>query len=122
MIQKKTKKSKKNVQELNEQPEQAEAKEITVDLPKEAKIAAENLDSNKDSVKPKKDAKKDDVKVTILAESLKVEHLGKVIVEGELGGRCRPNGSTWTMNKARVEITLEKADATKWPSLFVVEA
>jgi prefoldin subunit 5 len=74
------------------------------------------------SVAVPKDAKKDDVKVTILAESLKVEHLGKVIVEGELGGRCRPNGSTWTMNKARVEITLEKADATKWPSLFVVEA
>lgn len=74
------------------------------------------------SVKVPKGAQKSDVKVTILAENLKVEHLGKVILEGELGGRCSPSGSTWTMNNGRVEITLEKGDATRWPSLFVVEA
>lgn len=74
------------------------------------------------SVAMPKGAQKGDVKVTILAENLKVEHLQKVIVQGELGGRCSPNGSTWTMNNGRVEVTLEKADATRWPSLFVVEA
>jgi len=75
------------------------------------------------SVKMPAKAQKGDVKVTILAENLKVEHKGKVIVEGELGGRCSPSGSTWTMNNGRVEITLEKGDSkTRWPSLFVVEA
>lgn len=74
------------------------------------------------SVKMPKGAQKGEVKVTILAENLKVEHKGKVIVEGELGGRCSPSGSTWTMNNGRVEVTLEKGDATPWPSLFVVEA
>jgi len=74
------------------------------------------------SVKVPKGAQKSDVKVTILAENLKVEHLGKVILEGELGGRCSPSGSTWTMDNGRVVITLEKGDATRWPSLFVVEA
>jgi len=73
------------------------------------------------SVKVPKGAAENDVKVTILAENLKVEHLGKVILEGELGGRCSPSGSTWTMNNGRVEITLEKGDATKWASLFVEE-
>jgi|EP00427_Karlodinium_veneficum_P050769 prefoldin subunit 5 len=66
-------------------------------------------------------AAKSDIKVTILADSLRVEHSGKVLVEGELGGRCSPNGSTWTMNSGRVEVTLEKADSTRWPSLFVEE-
>jgi prefoldin subunit 5 len=74
------------------------------------------------SVKVPSGAQKNDVKVTILADRIKVEHAGKVVVEGELGGRCSPNGSTWTMNNGRVEITLVKADATRWPSLFVVEA
>lgn len=74
------------------------------------------------SVRMPKGATKGEVKVTILAESIKVEHSGKVILEGELGGRCGPSGSTWTMNNGRVEITLEKGDSTRWPSLFVVEA
>ncbi|CAE8641075.1 unnamed protein product [Polarella glacialis] len=71
------------------------------------------------SVRMPKDAQKADVKVTILAESLKVEHAGKVIVEGDLTGKCSPNGSTWTMTGSRVEISLEKADATvQWGELF----
>jgi prefoldin subunit 5 len=73
------------------------------------------------SVSVPADAAKSDIKVTILADSLRVEHSGKVLVKGELGGRCSPNGSTWTMNNGRVEVTLEKADATRWPSLFVEE-
>lgn len=63
-------------------------------------------------------AQKSDIKVTILAESIKVEHSGKVVLEGQLAGKCSPNGSTWTMNKGKVEVTLEKADSTSWPSLF----
>lgn len=70
------------------------------------------------SVRMPKDAQKAEVKVTILADSLKVEHAGQVILEGELAGKCSPNGSTWTMTGSRVEITLEKAEAKDWPSLF----
>eukprot|EP00440_Ansanella_granifera_P073403 gb/GFBE01079651.1/.p1 GENE.gb/GFBE01079651.1/~~gb/GFBE01079651.1/.p1 ORF type:complete len:307 (+),score=102.24 gb/GFBE01079651.1/:1-921(+) len=70
------------------------------------------------SVRMPKDAQKSDVKVTILADSLKVEHLGKVLLQGDLAGKCSPNGSTWTMTGSRVEITLEKADQTAWPALF----
>eukprot|EP00747_Dinoflagellata_sp_TGD_P165069 gnl/TRDRNA2_/TRDRNA2_185876_c0_seq1.p1 gnl/TRDRNA2_/TRDRNA2_185876_c0~~gnl/TRDRNA2_/TRDRNA2_185876_c0_seq1.p1 ORF type:complete len:318 (+),score=76.32 gnl/TRDRNA2_/TRDRNA2_185876_c0_seq1:49-1002(+) len=64
-------------------------------------------------------SKKEDVKVTILVDSLRVEHAGKVIVEGELGGKCSPNGSTWTMNNGRVEVSLEKVDSAVWPNIFV---
>jgi len=63
-------------------------------------------------------AEKADLKVTILADMLKVEHAGKVLVAGQLAAKCSPNGSTWTMGKGRVEISLEKADAEQWPSLF----
>lgn len=67
-------------------------------------------------------AQKTEVKVTILVDSLRIEHAGKVILEGELAGRCSPSGSTWTMNNSRVEVTLEKADATPWASLFAEES
>lgn len=63
-------------------------------------------------------AVKSEVKVTILAESLKVEHSGKPILEGQLAEKCSPNGSTWTMGKGRVDVSLEKAEAAQWPSLF----
>mmetsp|Transcript_50271 Transcript_50271/g.144903 ORF Transcript_50271/g.144903 Transcript_50271/m.144903 type:complete len:313 (-) Transcript_50271:92-1030(-) len=65
-----------------------------------------------------KDAQKSDVKVTILAESVKIEHSGKVLREGRLAAKCSPNGSTWTIGKGRVEISLEKAEAAQWPMLF----
>lgn len=70
------------------------------------------------SVRLPKDAQKADVKVTILADFLKVEHCGKVLLDGELSGKCSPNGSTWTMTGSRVEITLVKAEPAQWPSLF----
>mmetsp|Transcript_43388 Transcript_43388/g.77882 ORF Transcript_43388/g.77882 Transcript_43388/m.77882 type:complete len:320 (+) Transcript_43388:133-1092(+) len=73
------------------------------------------------SVPVPKGAQKTEVKVTILVDSLRIEHSGKVLLEGELAGRCSPNGSTWTMNAGRVEVTLEKADETRWPSLFATE-
>jgi prefoldin subunit 5 len=63
-------------------------------------------------------AQKSEVKVTILADSIKVEHLGKVLLQGSLAGKVSPNGSTWTMTGSRVEITLEKAEQTQWASLF----
>lgn len=70
------------------------------------------------SVRVPKDAKKEDIKVTILADSIKVEHEGKILLAGSFAGKCSPNGSTWTMTGSRVEITLVKASADKWPSLF----
>lgn len=70
------------------------------------------------SVPVPKGAQKSDVKVTILMESLKVEHSGKVLLEGDLAGKCSPGGSTWTMTGQKVEITLEKGEARQWPSLF----
>jgi len=73
------------------------------------------------SVKMPKGAQKTEVKVVILADSLRIEHSGKVFLEGELAGRCSPDGSTWTMNSGRVEVTLEKAESTQWPSLFQAE-
>jgi len=70
------------------------------------------------SVKLPEGAKKDDVKVTILAGSIKVEHSGQVLIAGQLAAQCSPNGSTWTMSKNRVDLSLEKAEAEQWPSLF----
>jgi len=64
-------------------------------------------------------ATKAQLKVSIAARKLKVEHLGSVLAEGQLAGTCCPEGSTWTMSKGRVVISLEKADPRPWPRLFV---
>jgi len=64
-------------------------------------------------------ATKADVKVVIQAQSLKVMHNGEVIAEGKLGGGCQPGGSTWTISRGRVVISLEKANSRPWASLFV---
>jgi len=63
-------------------------------------------------------AHKAHVKVTILADSLRVEHAGDVLLEGSLSLKCSPGGSTWTMNNCRIEISLEKLEPQTWPSLF----
>lgn len=72
------------------------------------------------SVRLPKDAQKSDIKVTILADSLKVEHSGKVLLEGELSGKCSPDGSTWTLTGSRVEVTLVKSEPSTWASLFEI--
>lgn len=69
-----------------------------------------------------KEAQKADVRVTILAESVKIEHAGTVLREGRLAAKCSPNGSTWTFGKGRVELSLEKAEAAQWPTLFETES
>jgi len=69
-----------------------------------------------------KDAKKGQVKVTILADSVKVEHAGKVLLSSRLASKVSPSGSTWTMGNGRVDISLEKAEAEQWPSLFEEES
>jgi len=62
---------------------------------------------------------KSDVKVAISVDSLKIQHADKVLLEGELAGKCRPDGSTWTLSSSgRVEVTLEKAESTPWKTLF----
>lgn len=66
-------------------------------------------------------ATKAQIKVTIAARKLCVEHAGSVLAEGQLAAACCPAGSTWTMSKGRVVISLEKADSRPWPSLFVAK-
>lgn len=63
-------------------------------------------------------AAKADLKVVIQPQVLKVVHRGDVVAEGKLGGACRPEGSTWTMSRGSVVITLEKANPRPWPKLF----
>jgi hypothetical protein len=58
------------------------------------------------------------VKVLFQPRTLRVEHAGVVLVEGRLAGACRPEGSTWTLDRGRVVVTLEKADSRPWPALF----
>ena len=52
-----------------------------------------------------------EVKVVFLPKGLRVEHSGKVIVEGALACPYSPDGSTWTLGKDRVMVSLEKAQA-----------
>jgi len=65
---------------------------------------------------------KRDIKVLITSQSLRVTHAGAVVVEGSLAGRCEPSGSTWTVSKGCVVVTLEKAGVKPWPSLFAAKA
>lgn len=63
-------------------------------------------------------ATKAQVKVSCQAKSLRVAHNGTVLVDGPLFGRCDPEGSTWTLGKGRVVVSLEKTDPRPWSSLF----
>jgi len=63
-------------------------------------------------------ATKAEIKVVIQAQALKVMHSGSVVAEGKLGGKCHPEGSTWTLGKGRVVLSLEKADPRPWKTLF----
>lgn len=74
------------------------------------------------SVELPSEATKGQIKVAFAAKRLKVEHAGKVLVDGQLSAQCVPDGSTWTMSKGRVVISLEKADPRPWPSLFAPKA
>jgi len=63
-------------------------------------------------------ATKSNVKVAIGAKSLRVEHAGSVLMDGRLASACDADGSTWTLSRGRVVISLEKADPRPWPSLL----
>jgi len=63
-------------------------------------------------------ATKAQVKVTIAARRLCVVHAGATLVDGQLACACQPEGSTWTISKGRVVVSLEKADPRPWPSLL----
>mmetsp|Transcript_133453 Transcript_133453/g.333143 ORF Transcript_133453/g.333143 Transcript_133453/m.333143 type:complete len:346 (-) Transcript_133453:52-1089(-) len=66
-------------------------------------------------------ATKAQVKVTFGAKKLRVEHAGTVLVEGQLAAACVPEGSTWTLSKGRLVVSLEKADPRPWPGLFAAK-
>lgn len=64
-------------------------------------------------------AKKAEIKVTFKLRSLRVEHAGAALVEGQLAGNIRPEECTWTLSKGRVVVTMEKADQRAWQTLIV---
>lgn len=70
------------------------------------------------SVSVPNNATKAEVKVSFQSRSLRIEHCGSVVVEGQLAMNCRPSGSTWTLSKGRIVVSLEKADSRPWPDLF----
>jgi len=78
----------------------------------------QNTDEIEVTVSIPSNATKKDVKVVIQSQALKVLHCGEVLAEGKLGGCCQPEGSTWTISKGHVVISLEKADPRPWPALF----
>jgi len=67
-------------------------------------------------------ATKREVKVTFGANRLRVEHSGKVLCDGQLAMNCCPDGSTWTISKGRVVVSLEKAEQKPWPDVFAKKA
>jgi len=73
------------------------------------------------SVEVPSSATKAQIKVAIAARKLRVEHAGSILAEGQLAGTCVPDGSTWTISKGRVVVSLEKADPRPWPGVFVAK-
>lgn len=71
------------------------------------------------SVAVKDTVTKGQIKVAIQSRSLRVECCGEVLVEGTLAAPCCPEGSTWTLSKGRVVVSLEKASPQPWPSVLV---
>eukprot|EP00933_Yihiella_yeosuensis_P050311 TRINITY_DN48099_c0_g1_i1.p1 TRINITY_DN48099_c0_g1~~TRINITY_DN48099_c0_g1_i1.p1 ORF type:complete len:363 (-),score=94.24 TRINITY_DN48099_c0_g1_i1:120-1127(-) len=70
------------------------------------------------SVKVPTTAAKAEVKVVIQSKSLKVMHSGNVLIEGQLSAPIDPDGSTWTLSKGRVVVSMEKANPKPWPAVF----
>lgn len=73
------------------------------------------------SVEVPVEARKTDVKVVFQPKALKVLHQGEVVLEGALAGQCCPEGSTWTLGKGRLVVSLEKASPKPWPTLFAAK-
>mmetsp|Transcript_15874 Transcript_15874/g.45225 ORF Transcript_15874/g.45225 Transcript_15874/m.45225 type:complete len:338 (-) Transcript_15874:68-1081(-) len=65
-----------------------------------------------------REATKSQIKVSFAAKKLKVEHNQQVLLEGQLAAVCVPEGSTWTISRGKVVISLEKSDPRPWPGLF----
>lgn len=63
-------------------------------------------------------AVKSKLKVAISTKKLGVQYDGATLVEGQLYANCCPEGSTWTISKGRVVISLEKAEAKPWNGAF----
>lgn len=78
----------------------------------------QNTDEVEITVSLPNNATKGEVKVSIQKQALKVTHLSEVLAEGKLASFCDPDGSTWTMSRGRVVISLEKANPQPWPTLF----
>merc|ERR1740129_2603081 len=70
------------------------------------------------SVSLPNDATKAQVKVKFQSRSLRVEHAGSVVLEGQLAAVCSPEGCTWTLSKGRLVVSLEKANSKPWRDLF----
>jgi len=86
----------------------------------EAYLWKQDPDEIEVSVEVPAGSTKAQVKVVFLPKSFRVEHGGKVIVEGQLAAPYHPDGSTWTLSKDRVVVSLEKAQAgMAWTRLFV---
>mmetsp|Transcript_97678 Transcript_97678/g.276886 ORF Transcript_97678/g.276886 Transcript_97678/m.276886 type:complete len:113 (-) Transcript_97678:106-444(-) len=82
----------------------------------------QDVDEVEVSVNVPGSAGKSDVKVVIQSRSLRVEHCGSILVEGQLAAVCCPEGSTWTLGRGRVVVSLEKANPKPWPSVFAPKA
>mmetsp|Transcript_70904 Transcript_70904/g.154037 ORF Transcript_70904/g.154037 Transcript_70904/m.154037 type:complete len:318 (+) Transcript_70904:117-1070(+) len=74
------------------------------------------------SVSVPNNAVKKDIKVLIQARSLKIGHCDSVLVEGTLAHPCRPEGSTWTLSRGHVVVSLEKAEAKPWQQLLAAKS
>lgn len=72
------------------------------------------------SISVPNNATKAEVKVRFQTRSIRIEHCGSVVLEGQLACPCRPEESTWTLSKGRIVVSLEKADSRPWPDLFSV--
>jgi len=59
-----------------------------------------------------------DVQVNITATTLRVDIKGKTHLFGNLGGEVTPEVSTYTVEKKKLCLQLEKSGKSTWPELF----
>lgn len=52
-------------------------------------------------------------KLDLTVDTLKLTVAGEVLVAGELGGRCNPDDSFWTLEDGELCLDLEKNKVTK---------
>ncbi|KAH8316082.1 hypothetical protein KR074_001691 [Drosophila pseudoananassae] len=67
------------------------------------------------------DVRRPDFQIRCTASTVRVEHLGRVLIDGSLFGNVDNELTTWSFGPNKLQLSLIKREQLRWPRLFVEE-